>query len=100
MNTWSQTITIQNRFGLHMRPSAEISKLASDFDAIIAFHKGDRVAHAHSVVELLTLGAFHGDEIKVTSLGNDAKEALATVVRYLEDYSDDSSPKDIDSAAA
>ena len=94
MNTLSQHVTVNNRFGLHMRPVAEISKLAYSFDAIIAFHKHNKIAHGHSVVEMLMLGAFYQDVIKVTAIGNDAEEALKTIADFVENYTDDSSPKD------
>ncbi|WP_168442656.1 HPr family phosphocarrier protein [Pontiella desulfatans] len=100
MDTHSQIVRINSRFGLHMRPAAEISKVASNFDAIVVFYKGVRIAHAHSVVEMLMLGAFHGDELKMTSVGSDAKEALKAIADLLADYSDDQSPQDIDSEAA
>lgn len=99
MDTHNQTVTIKSRFGLHMRPAAEVSKLASGYDALVAFYKEGRIAHAHSVVELLTLGAFHGDEIKVTAVGNEAEAALGAVTDYFDNYSDDQSPKDINEAA-
>lgn len=79
-----------------MRPVAEISKLAYSFDAIVAFQKDNKIAHGHSVVEMLMLGAFYGDEIKVSAIGNDAEEALRTVVDYVGNYTDDLSPKDPD----
>ena len=99
MDTHNQTVRIKSRFGLHMRPAAEVSKLASGFDALVALYKDGKIAHAHSVVELLTLGAFHGDEIKVTAVGNEAEQALQAVTNYFENYSDEKSPKDINEAA-
>jgi phosphotransferase system HPr (HPr) family protein len=99
MDPHSQTLRINSRFGLHMRPAAEVSKLAAGFDALVALNKGRRIAHAHSVVELLTLGACHGDEIKVTAVGNEAETALDAVIGYLENYSDEQSPTDINEAA-
>lgn len=102
MGTSCTHIRIRNRFGLHMRPAAEISRRSYNFDAIIAFHKDDRIAHAHSVVELLTLGVFYGDEIKLTAIGTDAVEALTNIVSFLEKYTDETEPNngDPNSAAA
>lgn len=100
MSTLTQTVRLKSRLGLHMRPAAKISKLAYGFESIVAFHKGDRIAHAHSVVELLTLGISHGDEIKMTAIGADAEKALATIAEFVESFSDDSSPGDLDTAAA
>jgi phosphotransferase system HPr (HPr) family protein len=93
MNTHTQNVTVNNRFGLHMRPVAEISKMAYSFDAIVAFHKDDKIAHGHSVVEMLMLGAFYGDIIKVSAIGNDAQEALQLITKYVENYTDDCTPK-------
>jgi phosphotransferase system HPr (HPr) family protein len=81
-----------------MRPAAEVSKLAYGFDAIISFHKGEKVAHAHSVVEMLMLGAFHGDELEVVAIGNDAEVALEAIASLLANESP--RDNDIDSCAA
>lgn len=95
MNTITQHVKVKNRHGLHMRPIAEISKLAYRFDAIVAFHKNGKIAHGHSVVEMLMLGVFFGDVIKVTAIGNDAEDALKAVAEYVENYTDDYlSPQD------
>jgi phosphotransferase system HPr (HPr) family protein len=83
-----------------MGPAAEVSKIAAEFDAIVALYKGNRIAHAHSLVELLMLDAFHGDELKVCAIGNDAEEALAAIANYFKNYTDDQTPRDIDSEAA
>jgi len=96
MNTVTQHIKVNNPHGLHMRPVAEISKLAYSFDAIVAFHKNNKIAHGHSVVELLMLGVFYGDVIKVTAIGNDAEDALKAIADYVEKYTDDFSPHDED----
>ena len=89
MNTQSMMVKVKNPFGLHMRPVAEISKLAYQFESIVAFHKGDRIAHGHSIVEMLMLGAFYGDELKVSAIGSDAEEALETIVEFVANYTDD-----------
>ncbi|MDF7798763.1 HPr family phosphocarrier protein [Pontiellaceae bacterium B1224] len=96
MDTITQHVKVNNRQGLHMRPVAEISKLAYSFDAIVAFHKNNKIAHGHSVVEMLMLGAFYGDVIKVTAIGKDAEDALKTIADYIENYTDDFSPQDGD----
>ncbi len=83
-----------------MGPADEVSEIAAGFDAIVAFYKGNRIAHAHSAVELLLLDAFHGDELKVSAIGNDAEEALAAIAAYFNNYTDDQTPSDIDTRAA
>lgn len=90
MNTHSQTVVIQNPFGLHMRPIAEILKIAYTFDSSIMFHKADKSARGHSVVEMLLLGAFCGEELHVSAVGHDAVKA---VVFFVEHYTDEESPK-------
>lgn len=96
ISTKTQVVKVKNPIGLHMRPVAEISKLAYGFDAIVAFHKGNKIAHGHSVVEMLMLGAYCGDELKVSAVGKDADEALATIVDYVANYTDDPFPTEQD----
>ncbi|MDF7823073.1 HPr family phosphocarrier protein [Pontiellaceae bacterium B12227] len=102
MTTFTEHVTVKNRIGLHMYPVAEISKIAHNFDAIVALYKGNKIAHGHSVVEMLMLGAFYGDTIKISAIGNDAEQALRAIVDYVSSYTDDQYPKgpDLDICAA
>ena len=96
MGTVHQHVEINNRFGLHTQPVGEVARIAYEFDAIVAYHKGARIAHAHSVMELLALGACQGERLKVTAMGHDAEKAPAATVGYLTSYPDGITPSEGD----
>lgn len=89
MNTQSKMVKVKNPVGLHMSPVTEISRLAYQFKSIVVFNKGDRIAHGHSIVEMLMLRAYCGDELKVSAIGTDAEEALETIADFVSTYTDD-----------
>ncbi len=89
MRNVSRTIIVQTEQGLHLRPAAEVSKIAQKFDAIVTFRKPGSCANADSVIELLTLGALHGDELKLSAIGAQAEEAVHAISSFLENYKEE-----------
>jgi len=75
----SRIVTVVNRQGLHARCAMDLAKLARTFRSRIVVIKGDRRADATSVMELLTLGADHGEQLWLEATGDDAEAALAAV---------------------
>jgi phosphocarrier protein len=75
-----QTVTIQNRAGIHARPSAMLVQAAKDFQSNIYFEKGNDRINGKSIMGILTLGASFGTEIKVIAEGEDEQKALEAMV--------------------
>lgn len=71
-----RTFTIQNKFGLHARPSASFVQTATRFQAEIKVEKDGQVADGKSILDLMTLAAVYGASITVKAKGEDAQEAL------------------------
>ena len=78
---------VKNSDGIHARPSAIIVKKAGKFKSDITIKKVDDeysiTANAKSIMDLMQLGAFMGDELIVECEGDDAKEALSTIIELL-----------------
>jgi phosphocarrier protein len=77
-------VIVASQVGLHARPAALLAKTAAEQPVAITIRKdgGEPVAAA-SVLNLMTLGAMHGDEVVLSAEGNGADaalEAVATVV--------------------
>lgn len=72
-------IVINDR-GLHTRPSTEIVKCASTFnsDIQLTYHKTE--VNAKSILGILMLAASKGARIVVTAFGEDAEEAVASLI--------------------
>jgi phosphocarrier protein HPr len=88
MKRIDREMIMKNRTGLHMRLAAEVSRLVHQFDSEIHITKADGIASAHSIFELLILGVMHGDAVKLSAMGHDAREALDAVHGFLTAYRD------------
>jgi phosphocarrier protein len=76
-------LTIVNERGLHARAAARLVKLAGDFESQIQVKRGDMMVNGRSIMGLLLLGAGQGAEITVTATGEDAVQALASVIELV-----------------
>jgi phosphocarrier protein len=79
-----QIVTIQNRAGIHARPSAMLVQTAKDFNANIYLEKGNDRINGKSIMGILTLGASYGTEIKVIAEGEDEQAALEAMVKLFD----------------
>jgi phosphotransferase system HPr (HPr) family protein len=85
-----QTTKIQNRLGLHARPAAELVKLAAKFQSAISIGKDGMWVNAKSILGVMTLAAECGSEVTVRAEGEDAREAIATLMELLSrDFADE-----------
>jgi phosphocarrier protein len=78
-----QTVTIQNRAGIHARPSAMLVQTAMDFQSNISLEKGSDRINGKSIMGILTLGASYGSEIKIIAEGEDEQSALEAMVNLI-----------------
>ena len=79
-NSAQGVFVIENKRGLHARPSAELVRCASNFvSSVQIVYKGTTV-NAKSLISLLTLGAPTGSVMTVTARGSDAGEAIESIV--------------------
>ncbi len=72
----TKTLTLANRYGMHVRPAGLFAKTASRYDADVEVEKDGTVVSGKSIMALMTLEAGHGAVLKVTASGPQAKEAL------------------------
>jgi phosphotransferase system HPr (HPr) family protein len=71
-----KTVIIDNKYGLHARPAMQFVELAAKFAADISLVRGDKVADAKSIMEILTLAAEKGSELAIRADGPDAEAAV------------------------
>jgi phosphocarrier protein len=72
-------VKVQNRAGIHARPSAILVREIMKYKSEVYFEKDDERINAKSIMGLLTLGAAYGSEIKVIAEGSDEAAAVAAV---------------------
>ncbi len=78
------TVIITNKVGLHARPAALLVQNASRFQARIQVQHGEKTANAKSILSVLKLGAALGTALVIQAEGEDAEEALKTLVELVE----------------
>jgi phosphocarrier protein HPr len=71
--------TILNRLGLHARPSARVTAVASRFASEIWLTKKDRRVNAKSIMGVMMLAAARGSTLRIEAEGPDEQEAVAAL---------------------
>jgi len=80
-----RTVIVTHKVGLHARPASVFVQTASKFASDISVTCEDRTANAKSILTVLTLGAHQGAEITIKAEGEDAEDALDTLIALVED---------------
>lgn len=70
------TVIIQNKAGLHARPSSMIVKTASNYPCEIYLGTDNNMINAKSIMGVMTLGASYGTELILRAEGEREAEAL------------------------
>lgn len=74
------TFVVQNDRGLHTRPSTEIVKCATNFKSEIYLVHHKNQVNAKSLLGILMLAASKGSKIHVEAEGDDAEEAVTSLI--------------------
>jgi phosphocarrier protein HPr len=72
-------LTVQNRLGLHARPSAMFVKTCSRFKAEIWVEKDGEQVNGKSIMGLMMLAAGLGSKLRITCEGADAERAMVEI---------------------
>lgn len=79
----SREFSISNKLGLHARPSAQLTQVASRFKAEVHVAKGGRRVNAKSIMGVMMLAAGQGSVVVVDADGPDEGEAIEAVGRLI-----------------
>ncbi len=69
-------VEIVNKLGLHARPSARLTQLASSFKSNVFLSRNGRRINAKSIMGVMMLAAAKGSTITLETDGDDEKEAI------------------------
>jgi phosphocarrier protein HPr len=72
-------VEIVNRLGLHARPSAALTQLATRFSSDVWLSKGARRVNGKSIMGVMMLAAARGSKLLVETSGADEDAALAAI---------------------
>ena len=78
-------VQINNPTGLHLRPAGLFCQTAGEFKSSITFSVRNIVGNAKSVLSVLGACIKLGDELEIICEGTDEEEALAAMIKIIED---------------
>ena len=79
----SRTVTIASSVGLHARPAAALAEAVEDSGVDVAITFDGEEADAASLLEIMTLGVKHGDEVTLSTDDDNAGDTLDALVALL-----------------
>jgi phosphocarrier protein len=71
--------TISNKLGLHARPSAQLTQVASRFQSEVWITKAGRRVNAKSIMGVMMLAAGQGSVVTVDVEGTDEAAAIEAI---------------------
>jgi phosphocarrier protein len=80
-----QDVEVVNKLGLHARPSARLTQIASKYRAEVFMARNGRRINAKSIMGVMMLAAARGSVVTLETSGDDADAALAELVAYFAD---------------
>ena len=82
--SYSATLEIQNRKGLHARAAAAFVKAIEDLNAEVSVERIGQTVSGCSIMGLMMLAAAKGTTIHVKTSGNQAKEVMEALEKLLD----------------
>jgi phosphocarrier protein HPr len=75
----SRDFKISNKLGLHARPSAQLTQVASRFHSEVYLSREGRRVNAKSIMGVMMLAAGPGSTVSVEADGPDEEAAVAAI---------------------
>ena len=85
---YSQQVTVVNRTGLHALPASRLVRLANEFSCQLNITGGQRPADPKNLLRLLSAGICQGTIVTVSGVGEDEREAVDAICRYISSIRD------------
>ena len=80
---YKKKVKISYKPGLHARPATIIAQKANDYDSDIILKSESAQANLKSLLGVLSLGVGYGEEVIVRAEGDDEKEAVERIVKFI-----------------
>ncbi|MBU0692408.1 HPr family phosphocarrier protein [bacterium] len=80
----TKDVTLINKLGLHIRPAAQFTKIASQYAASVFLSKDGIRINAKSIMGVMMLAANRGAVLKIECDGPDEQELMDKLVELIE----------------
>ena len=81
----TRTVDVTNPAGIHARAATLIAELVRRFDSKVLVIKDCEQVDGTDVLQILSLGTRHGEQVSFEAVGCDAEEALDALVQLFAD---------------
>ncbi|MGE4320128.1 MAG: phosphocarrier protein HPr [Acholeplasmataceae bacterium] len=78
-----KTFLITSDYGIHARPATRLVNLAMSFDSEIELQAMGKKVNLKSIMGLMSLGIYKGEEIIITAEGDDAEKAITSLSDFI-----------------
>lgn len=79
-----QKVIVQNRAGIHARPSTLIAQAANKFASNITIVRNDKEYNAKSVIGVMTMAAGYNTELIIKADGTDEQQAVKAIMELFD----------------
>ncbi len=79
-----QEVVVKRKSGLQARPAALFVQEANRFSSEVILERENKQVNAKSIMGIMSLAVSHGATITLIVDGHDEKEALASLVAFVE----------------
>ncbi len=81
-----QSVNVSNTYGLHARASTLLANLAGKFQSEVRISTMDcpEPVDAKSILEIMSMGAEKGQELRLWICGDDAERAMQAILDLFE----------------
>jgi len=80
----SKDFTINNKLGLHARPSAQLTQIAGRYESEVFIARNGRRVNAKSIMGVMMLAAGPGSTVTVDAEGPDEQQAVDAIGILIE----------------
>ncbi|SHH58821.1 phosphocarrier protein [Anaerosphaera aminiphila DSM 21120] len=80
----TKTVKLTNEDGLHARAAAIFVRTANRYTSEITLEAHGDSVNGKSIIGIMSLGAFHGEEVSISANGVDEQEAIDNLVELVE----------------
>lgn len=78
-----EIVRVNGKDGLHARPAAEFVQLCKKMKSDVKLEKKGVSVSGKSIIGIMSLGVFKGEEVTVTTEGEDEKDVMIAIKELL-----------------
>jgi len=78
-----QKFLITSEYGIHARPATRLVNLAMTFNSEINLTALGKTVNLKSIMGLMSLGIYKGEEITVSVSGSDSERAIESIADFI-----------------